>query len=373
MKQHEEVFFSILRSALWKHPVQIPEGFKEWNKVMKLAVDQAMQGLVGDVILTTPDLLNCFPAKAVEKLQDIPLNSMAMHTTLNNTLILVMKTLRAAGIEPVLLKGQGIAQYYPIPQLRQCGDIDLYVGAENYEKAYEALLTIVTEIEERSKIWRYLHFHAHVGSVLLEIHHKVEHAFTDSTEKILRKYTDAGMNENLNRVKIGDVEVNTPEINYNACYIFFHLWRHYVAAGVGLRQISDLGCYLSSMKDKLDLNYLKSYLTDMNLMTPWQTFGCILVDKLGMPEESFPFYDRKALKRSEKLLDVILNEGNFGKSTAFVRIHKRSYLYEKFFSLKCHIERFVKMFSIFPRHSFEQIIYKFVIGFKQIFYDIRSK
>lgn len=185
MKQHEKVFFSILRSALWKHPVQIPEGFKEWNKVMRLAVDQAMQGLVGDVILTTPDLLNCFPAKAVEKLQDIPLNSMAMHTTLNNTLILVMKTLRAAGIEPVLLKGQGLAQYYPVPQLRQCGDIDLYVGAENYEKAYEALLPIATEIEDRIKIWDYLHFHVHVGSVLLEIHHKVERASTRFSEKSL--------------------------------------------------------------------------------------------------------------------------------------------------------------------------------------------
>ena len=373
MKQHEEVFFSILRSALWKHPVQIPEGFKEWNKVMKLAVDQAMQGLVGDVILTTPDLLCRFPDKAVEKLQDIPLNSMAMHTTLNNTLILVMKTLRAAGIEPVLLKGQGIAQYYPIPQLRQCGDIDLYVGEENYEKAYEALLPIVTEIEERGNIWNYHHFHAHIGSVLLEIHHKVEHAFTDSTEKILRKYTDAGLNENLNRVKIGDVEVNTPEINYNACYVFFHLWRHYVAAGVGLRQICDLGCYLHHMRDKLDRNYLQTYLEEMNLMTPWQTFGCIIVDKLGMPEDSFPFYNPKMMKKSEKLLEVILREGNFGKSTEFVRVHSRSYLYEKYFSLKCHIERFIKMFSIFPRHSFEQIIYKFVIGFKQIFYDIKSK
>lgn len=373
MKQHEEVFFSILRSALWKHPVQIPEGFKEWNKVMKLAVDQAMQGLVGDVILTTPDLLNCFPAKAVEKLQDIPLNSMAMHTTLNNTLILVMKTLRAAGIEPVLLKGQGLAQYYPIPQLRQCGDIDLYVGAENYEKAYEALLTIVTEIEERSKIWGYLHFHAHVGSVLLEIHHKVEHAFTDSTEKILRKYTDAGLNENLNRVKIGDVEVNTPEINYNACYIFFHLWRHYVAAGVGLRQICDLGCYLHHMRDKLDRNYLQTYLEEMNLMTPWQTFGCIIVDKLGMPEDSFPFYNPKMMKKSEKLLEVILREGNFGKSTEFVRVYTRSYLYEKYFSLKCHIKRFLQMFNIFPRQSCEQIVYKIVHGFSCVFKDIRAK
>ena len=37
MEQHEEVFFRTLRSALWGETLQIPEGFSNWGKVMKLA------------------------------------------------------------------------------------------------------------------------------------------------------------------------------------------------------------------------------------------------------------------------------------------------------------------------------------------------
>ena len=37
MKQYEEVFFSVVRAALWNTPVEVPHGFADWNKVLKLA------------------------------------------------------------------------------------------------------------------------------------------------------------------------------------------------------------------------------------------------------------------------------------------------------------------------------------------------
>ena len=161
MEQHEEVFFRTLRSALWGETLQIPEGFSNWGKVMKLAKAQAVTGLVGDVILRTPEIMPSLPDKAAEYVQEIPMKNIIMHTVLNNTLILAVKTLRDHGIEPILLKGQGLARYYPVPELRQCGDIDLYVGEENYEKAYEALKGVVTEIDEKEAAMSYdKHFHA---------------------------------------------------------------------------------------------------------------------------------------------------------------------------------------------------------------------
>ena len=45
MKQYEEVFFSVVRAALWKTPVEVPQGFADWNKVLKLAKAQTLTGL----------------------------------------------------------------------------------------------------------------------------------------------------------------------------------------------------------------------------------------------------------------------------------------------------------------------------------------
>jgi hypothetical protein len=128
MKQYEEVFFSVVRAALWKTHVEVPEGFADWSKVLKLAKAQTLTGLVADVLLGNAEIRAQLPEQAVAKLQGAVRNNMLMHNMLNNTLILVVSKLRENGVESVLLKGQGIARNYPVPELRQCGDIDLYVS-----------------------------------------------------------------------------------------------------------------------------------------------------------------------------------------------------------------------------------------------------
>ncbi len=47
----------------------------------------------------------------------------------------VFRLHREAGIEPVLIKGWAIARHYPETGLRPYGDIDLFVAANEYEKA----------------------------------------------------------------------------------------------------------------------------------------------------------------------------------------------------------------------------------------------
>jgi hypothetical protein len=51
----------------------------------------------------------------------------------------VFKLLRAAGVEPILIKGWAAARHYPEPGLRPYGDIDVCVRKENYLGAHAAL------------------------------------------------------------------------------------------------------------------------------------------------------------------------------------------------------------------------------------------
>ena len=51
----------------------------------------------------------------------------------------VMQHLRGAGIEPLMGKGWAMASQYHEPGLRPCGDIDLYVGRQDYAAAALAL------------------------------------------------------------------------------------------------------------------------------------------------------------------------------------------------------------------------------------------
>lgn len=373
MEQYEKVFYSILRSALWGVPVEVPAGFSQWSAVMKLAKTQALMGLVGDVLLTRTEIRDTLPPKFVGRLQDIPMTNVGMHSQMNMTMQLLVLTLRKAGIEPVLLKGQGLARYYPTPELRQCGDIDIYVGEEKYEKAYDALLPIVTEIDDRSNVWRLMHFHASVGNVMIEVHHKADVMYSPKKEKVYRKFMLDGLSKDLTPISFGDVDVMTPNDTYNAFYVFYHLWRHFSTSGVGLRQFCDWACFLHTHVGKLDLPYLKKMLDDLGFMKPWQVFGCFLVKDLGLPEDEFPFYNKKYIGKVDRVREYVMTDGNFGVNVAAGREKSRGYLHGKWVSFKYHILRFCRMFAIFPKHTMLRLWYMLRDGIAKVFEDMKKK
>lgn len=373
MKQYEEVFFSVLRAALWKTPVDVPEGFNDWGKVMMLAKAQTLTGLVGDVLLTTPDIRNTLAPKFVTKLLEIPLENMGTHSVLNNTLILVVTELRKHGIDPVLLKGQGIARYYPVPELRQCGDIDLYVGLKNYEKAYDALVPIASEIDPKSALEVGKHFHLRVGTITIEVHRYATATSLVKLNKLLQEYALEGLTSDLKAFDFAGTSVNTPADNFNVFFIFYHLYHHFMSGGIGLRQFCDLILLLHSVRNSVSHEYLQRILNDMRLMEPWQVFGCLMVDYLGASPEDIPFYDSKKNQKVEHVLKHIFKEGNFGKQAAFGRKRTDNYIYEKWLSFKYHIERYLSLIFVFPKLTLMELWNVLTVGLAQVFHDLTHK
>ena len=374
MTEHEKVFFSILRSALWGTPIEVPEDFTQWSAVMRLAKIQALMGLVGDVLLTRSEIRETLPTKFVVRLQEIPMTSVGMHSQMNMTLQLIVKNLRNHGVDPVLLKGQGLARNYPTPELRQCGDIDLYVGVQNYAKSYEILKNIVSEIDDQSCLDSdEKHYHASVGNIMIEVHRYADIHSSSTFNKIYQEYARIGLSEGLIPIQFSDMVVNTPADNFNAFYVFNHMWHHFMHGGVGLRQLCDWSVFLHSRAGSLDLDYLSSLLSKMKLMKPWKVFGCIAVDYLGLPKDDFPFYESKYHNKASKTLERIMYEGNFGQQTEFVRKPTRGYISEKLFSLKCYIKRFFGLVVIFPYHAFQQIYYSIVEGIVRLVKDRKKR
>lgn len=373
MKQYEKVFFSAVRAAFWKTPVEVPEGFSEWGQVMALAKIQTLTGLVGDVLMRTPEVRECLPAGLLAKLKMIPVQNLGSHNLLNSSLIKVVSTLREAGVESVLLKGQGIARYYPVPELRQCGDIDLYVGQENYSKAYDALLPVASGIDKKSALEVGKHFHAELGIVTVEVHRYVSQDSFRKQNEILQRYAYEGVTKDLKVFDFGGVPVNTPSDNFNVFFIFYHLWHHFMTGGIGLRQFCDWMMLLHACHGSLSVDYLESILTEMRLLKPWKALGCVLVDYLGLPADEMPLYDPRLSRKSARILKRVLREGNFGRQTAYGRKRTRHYIYEKLYSLMCHISRYCGLFFLFPGIALREFGNMFIGGTRQVLHDLTHR
>ncbi len=367
------VFFSLLRSALWGTPAEVPHDFKDWNNIVHLSKAQSVMGLVGDVMLNNPELSSRFKEKAKERLWSFIFANKVTHEKQDRALVRAVNVLKEAGIHPVLLKGRGLAQYYPAPNLRQCGDIDLYVGRSDYRKAYEVLKPLSMEIDDIRKLDTGIHFDADIDGTDVEVHRFTETYPAGRFNNIYQTASDKGMSDGLVPMHVLDAEVDTPADVFNAFYVFSHMFRHFLFEGVGFRQICDWMMFLHARNGKIDEAALKVLIESMDMMKPWQAFGCLLVDVLGLPENEFPLFDGKYRGLVGKITARILDEGNFGKQRDVFTKRGDIYIFNKMRSFIGHIKRTFCMFSIFPKHAFRQIRHTMAEALGRVWTDARIR
>lgn len=374
MKQFETVFLEILKAGMWGVRPQVPEEFDDWGSVVRLAKSQSVLGIVGNGLLSDAELSQRVPKDLRDKVKKFVMSSMMTHNLLNGTLVKVVSVLRDNGVESVLLKGQGIARYYPQPELRQCGDIDLYVGLDNAAKAYDILSPVAAKFDERERIDKGKHYHVTMpGGVEVEVHRLTDLIVSSKRNKIYQTASDKGTSTGLVTYDFAGTKVNTPADDFNAFFIFNHLFHHFLTSGIGLRQFCDWMMFLHARKGRLDLEYLGKLLSDMDMMKPWKAFGCVLVKLLGMPEEEFPFYDRRQENKVEKIIRRVLDEGNFGKERSIFKNRGTNYLLNKIRSLCGHISKTSALLFLFPSQTLTQFGNTLATGFSAVWTDFRIK
>ena len=229
--------------------------------------------------------------------------------------------LRKHAIEPVLLKGYALALLYSNPDMREYGDVDLYIG----EKDYDRMIPIIRETYPESFWFSEEHAGLHFTMVLdenldrvaefhrvaMELHHmpRADRAFQQFTLDEMQR---------TRSVELNGVAIPIPSLQYNALYVFMHAWHHFASSGVGLRQMADWMLALRAAAAEPDLaNTLRPVLQAMHMLEVWQIFGWVLVNKLGLPREQFPLYTDVCAVKGERLYLQLLKDGHCGRERRF--------------------------------------------------------
>ena len=365
-----DVLYELLRSALWGRPAVVDADFKDWGEVFAVAKSQSVLALVGHAALNNANVREKLPAGMAEKLKAFVMANVATHNMLNGTLARVVNMLNEASMEYVLLKGQGLAKNYPVPELRACGDIDVYVGSKNYVAACDKLGSIATWRQELDPLKDVKHYDIMIRKTTVEIHRFSDVNASAHYDRIYQRYSDEGLSQNLRVLQIAGISVNTPADDFNAFYIFNHLWQHFTSYGIGLRQFCDWMLFLHKHKADIDLQRLENILKEMDMTKPWQSFGCVLVDVLGMPAEDFPFYDKGKSGMVKKIMKFVISEGNFGHNREiFKDRYKESYLKRKIKSFTLHTIRTMSLITLFPSYVIRQYWNTFVVGVSIVWKD----
>lgn len=286
----EETYLSLVRAALWGKKAVWP--VEQTEQLLLLNLQQGTGALVFPCVLEQDDLL----PYARTQMKSVCMTTMQEHVRLQHTLAQAKKALEDAGIHPVLLKGAGLAELYPSPDRRQWGDIDLFVGKEQYHAAAKVMRdAFPNALKFDEELEHYKHYNLTVDGVPIEVH-RVSASFQHPL--------DDWRYERFEKKGLATPE---PEPTFNALFVFVHAWHHMLTKGANVRQLCDLALLLHHYKKDIDRAYLKHMLKALKLLDVWQLCMWILVQGLGLPADESVCYNAKVANRAERMLADLIN------------------------------------------------------------------
>ena len=302
----------LLRCALWD---QKPDARQlgetpDWQAIMLAAGRHTVHGLVAQQV-----------KKVAEQQDNEPLMRAAMKVLMktshdnrhaNAVVADLARVMREGGYHAVLLKGQGVARYYPQPELRCVGDIDYYTG----EKTDEIAARLQEELPDlcyHPSGNEAKHKNGTLRGVEIELHRRATNMSIMPTAMEIHEWTEEVLNSDDQRTAtIDGCEVTVPSALFDAIYVFHHFYRHFLRDGIGLRHICDWLRTLYANRDEIDTKELERLLRKFEMLEAWQLFGLMAVRNLGMPQDAFPLFDGRRTRAADMLMRELVKDSNFG-------------------------------------------------------------
>lgn len=297
-----------------------PPSAKVWQMLYELAKKQSLVGVcfAGVQRLVDSDAEDYC---GMSELQYLTWMGMAAkiqqrNEVVNKQCVGLQKLLATDGLRSSILKGQGVALYYGehLRYLRQSGDIDVWIDAPK-EKILEWAKAHGTtngdgDLHVECKLFE---------NTSVELHFTPSIASGSKTNKRLQEWFESRKDECMTN-QIGSFI--TPTSEFSKVYLLHHMFRHYLYEGIGLRQMLDYYMTLRAVQEarccKAAVQEALTVIKELGMEKFASAVMYVMREVFGM-EEKYMICPMDE-KRGRRLLEVIMEGGNFGHSTEKYKI-----------------------------------------------------
>lgn len=364
MDNNQQAFFELLRAGLWEKETQLSKFENiDYAAIMRLAEEQSLMGLITAGLELVLDVK--VPQAVVLQFAGSTMQIEQRNKAMNDFVAKLIDLLCKNDVYAILVKGQGIAQCYEKPLWRSCGDIDLLLNKADYERTKELLLPLAsyTSIENKYK----KHIELHINGISVELHGSLHAGISNKIDKGLDEIQEEAFTVNKHRVWcINETEVWLPDPNTDVVYVFCHILQHFFKGGIGLRQICDWTRLLWKYKDVYDIDFLTRKLCKLGIISEWKVFSALAIEYLGAEPSVMPLYSSSKMYKSkaQKVLDIILEAGNFGQNKDQSYRSKYSYPVRTLITFWRRVKEFYTLISVFPLDSPRFFVHYVLHGIK---------
>ena len=269
----ERQFLNIAKAAV--SGGVLPAENVDWPAVFALAGQQKLLPVVFEAVRKTPAAAENAAMFAAVKQQVI---AQVLHQTMRASEFAgLYQKLRAAGLHPIVVKGQLCSRLYPQTDHRISADDDLYIPDVEFMACHEQLLanglTTDTPADELASADEvpykkggsplYIELHRHLFDSAEDAHDELNHFFAD-----------------LNPVEIDGLLTMPP--HEHLLYLLLHAYKHFVRSGIGLRQFCDIGLWARAYHGEIDWQRLHEQCESVHAATFAAAAFRIARDDLGI-------------------------------------------------------------------------------------------
>lgn len=286
-----ELYFGVLRRGLHPsslHPPIDSIGGQMWQALYRLAVRQGTSAIVLAGIETLPTTQR--PPREVRIQWAVQAERIGKrYRRQREAARRAAGLLAEKGIRMLVLKGIGLSAHYPVPEYRECGDIDIYLfGAHDAGNRIlcEAGAKVVDEVPKHTGlVWQGVHFENHRN-------------FLNISRNPQERELDALLCDRLQREgpASGPDGWFTPSATFNAVYLVRHAALHFLKEGISARHLCDWCCFLERQGDAVDRKLFTATLRRYGMERFERLLTAAAIECCGL-HETMPDHDSGELKR----------------------------------------------------------------------------
>ena len=271
---------------------------------------------------------------------------------------LCIKLLEKAGIPYVLLKGISLAAYYPQPEYRKLGDVDLYLPCkETVGQACKLLEKegFVSKKEVSDHHLTYLYPAFNGLTYTLELHFRIVglYQYAPANEVVDKVFAPESFSPVLQKLE-GFTCYVLPPTQY-VFYLLHHMLKHYLYSGFGIRLLCDFTYYLTAHYKEIDFAKLHDWCRTSRILHLYEIILTTCRLYLCLPPEADPSVSYESSDCERFLTKILANEdmgsqdpGALVSSGSYQKVNLLTYFQEGHLQMKVRFPKLGRFVPLWP-------------------------
>lgn len=307
----QTVTLALLQAALWHNSEVLLDA--DWDIVEGLAQDQGVLWLAylgAKYFKQTNCSMIAIPTENMKQWRGVFCNVAFYNDQINIVQTRLVQWLAENKIRAAILKGTSCSRYYPFPEARPLGDIDVLVDRKNLD-------AVGIYLKNEGFIRRECHhgFHAEYcnENVTVEVHFAGTEVPNskggEAVAEAMKHFLD-----NAQTVMLGKMEFPVLSDAHQALMLLLHMERHMLDTGITLRQLCDWTVFVNGIEKTHWESEALELLRRCGMLVYAKVLTKACVNYLGLNAEKVQWCMDIDDELARAMLDEVFRGGNLGTS-----------------------------------------------------------